>query len=166
MPKHNEVLDDVYNRALEAIAVNDLTTTLPKAIKEQVELLVSRSETNKGMIAVLTTLLVHKQVEPSQDIRYHQAQLPNGFAGRGIDQNYITPFMKKVSFPAMAESGWLTRSLEQAHPYDLNYPGKIKPDTVKVAFLNIIDQVQVHRLGADDVLFYFFKLLIKQRDNL
>ncbi|MBQ3556968.1 MAG: hypothetical protein IJA11_04150 [Oscillospiraceae bacterium] len=166
MPNHNEVLDNVYARAMEAVAANDLTTTLPKAIKEQVDLLVSRSETNKGMIAVLTTLLVHKQVDPQQDIRYHQAQLPNGFAGRGIDQNYITPFMKSVCFPAMAESGWLTRSLEQAHPYDLNYPGKIKPDAVKVAFLNIIDQVQVHCLCADDVLFYFFKLLVKQRDDL
>ncbi len=166
MPNHNEVLDNAYNRALEATAANDLTTTLPEAIKEQVELLVSRSETNKGMIAVLTTLLVHKQVEPQQDIRYHQAQLQNGFAGRGIDQNHITPFMKRVSFPAMAESGWLTRSLEQAHPYDLNYPGKIKPDIVKTAFLNIIDQVQVHGLNADDVLLYFFKLLVKQRDDL
>jgi len=114
----------------------------------------------------LTTLLVHKQVEPQQDIRYHQAQLPNGFAGRGVDQNHITPFMKRVSFPAMAESGWLTRSLEQAHPYDLNYPGKIKPNTVKTAFLNIIDQVQVYGLSSDDVLFYFFKLLVKQRDDL
>lgn len=129
-------------------------------------MLVSRSESNKGMIAVLTTLLVHKIVDPEQDIRYHQAQLPNGFAGRSIDQNYVTPFMKKVSFPAMAESGWLTRSLEQAHPYDLDYPGKIKPDTVKNAFLNIIDRVQVHGLSADEVLFYFFRLLVKQRDDL
>lgn len=166
MPNHNEVLNDVYDRALAATSSNDLSTSLPSAIKSQVELLVSRSETNKGMIAVLTTLLVHKQVDPTQDIRYHQAQLENGFAGRGVDQNYITPFMKRVSFPAMAESGWLTRSLEQAHPYDLSYPGKIKPDTVKVAFLNIIDQVQVHNLSADDVLLYFFKLLIKQRDDL
>lgn len=166
MPNHNEVLDHVYTKALEATATNDLSTTLPETIKKQVELLVSHSETNKGLIAVVTTLLVHKQVEPKQDIRYHQAQLPNGFAGRGIDQNYITPFMKKVSFPAMAESGWLTRSLEQAHPYNLDYPGKIKPDTVKSAFLNIIDQVQVHDMNADDVLFYFFKLLIKQRDDL
>jgi DNA (cytosine-5)-methyltransferase 1 len=135
-------------------------------IKEQVELLVSRSETNKGLITVLITLLVHKIYDPNQDVRYHQAQLPNGFAGRGIDQNHVTPFMKKVRFPAMAESGWLTRSLEQAHPYDLNYPGKIKPDNVKKAFLNIIDQVQVHGLDPEIVLLYFFKLLIKQRDDL
>ena len=166
MPNHKEVIEDVYNRALDSTAGNDLSTGLPEEVKEQVELLVSRSENNKGMVAVLTTLLVHKLVEPNQDIRYHQAQLENGFAGRTVDQNHITPFMKKVSFPAMAESGWLTRSLEQAHPYDLNYPGKIKPDIVKTAFLNIIDQVQVHNLSADDVLLYFFKLLIKQRDDL
>ena len=163
---HNDILMDIYNRAINATANNDMTSTLPQAIKSYIELLVSRSETNKGLIAVLITLLVHKQVEPSQDIRYHQAQIPNGFAGRGIDQNYITPFMKRMGFPAMAESGWLTRSLEQAHPYDLNYPGKITPSNVKSAFLNIIDQVQVHGLSADDVLFYFFRLLIKQRDDL
>ena len=166
MPNHNDVLNDIYEKALLATSANDYTTTLSNTISEQIKLLVSRSETNKGMIAVLTTLLVHKIVEPQQDIRYHQAQLPNGFAGRGIDQNYITPFMKRVSFPAMAESGWLTRSLEQAHPYDLQYPGKIKPDTVKTAFLNIIDQVQVHGLNAEHVLLFFFKLLIKQRDDL
>lgn len=165
MPNHIEVLDDVYNRALGASSQNDYSTSLSEAVSKQIELIVSRSETNKGLIAVLTTLLVHKIVDPQQDVRY-QAQLPNGFAGRGIDQNYITPFMKRVSFPAMAESGWLTRSLEQAHPYDLNYPGKIKPDTVKAAFLNIIDQVQIHGLSAEDVLIYFFKLLIKQRDDL
>ncbi|MCI9604533.1 MAG: hypothetical protein HFH19_10070, partial [Ruminococcus sp.] len=40
--------------------------------------------------------------EGSDEGGSHQAQLPNGFAGRGIDQQYITPFMKSVSFPAMA----------------------------------------------------------------
>ncbi len=166
MPNHNEVLDSVYNRALKAAAANDYTTTIPEEVAEQIKLLVSRSENNKGMVAVLTTLLVHKLVSPEQDIRNHQAKIPNGFAGRTIDKDCITPFLKSVSFPAMAESGWLTRSFEQTHPYDLNYPGNITPKTVKTAFLNVIDQVQVHNLNADDVLFYFFKLLIKQRDDL
>lgn len=166
MPNHNDVLNEIYEKALAATSDSNLTTSLPDEIKGQVELLVSRSETNRGMIAVLTTLLVHKLVDPSQDIRYHQAQLPNGFAGRGIDQNFITPFMKRVSFPAMSESGWLTRSLEQPHPYNLEYPGKIKPETVKIAFLNIVDKVQRNTVSAEEVLLYFFKLLIKQRDDL
>lgn len=163
---HNDVLEDVYNKALSAVAGNDLGTVLPNDVRQKVEYLVSRSETNKGLITVLITLLTHKIFNPAQDVRYHQAQLPNGFAGRGIDQNYITPFMKRVSFPAMKESGWLTRSLEQSHPYDLNYPGKITPVEVKNAFLGILDRVQIHRLSSYDILLYFFKLLIKQRDDL
>ena len=166
MSNHSDIVNSIYQEALEMTANNDYTTTLEKDIKTYVEQIVERSETNKGLLAVLTTLLVHKIVDPEQDIRYHQAQLKNGFAGRGIDQNYITPFMKRVHFPSMAESGWLTRSLEQAQPYDLNYPGKIKPETVKKAFLNIIDQVQNNGLESKTVLLYFFKLLIKQRDSI
>ena len=111
-------------------------------------------------------MFAHKVISPEQDIRYHQAGLENGFAGRGIDQNHITPFMKKVSFPAMAESGWLTRSLEQAHPYTLDYPGKITPKEAKVAFLNIIDNVQVKETSPYDILLYMFVLLIRQRDSM
>ena len=166
MLSYNEVLNSVYTRALEATSVNDMTTGLPEEASSYINLLVSRAESNKGLIAVLTTLLVYKIVYPEQDIRYHQAHLPNGFAGRGVDQNYITPFMKKVSFPAMSESGWLTRSLEQSHPYDLDYPGRITPNSLKNAFLNIVNQVQVLGLSAEEVLLYFFKLLIKQRDDL
>ena len=117
-------------------------------------------------MTVLITLLTHKIVDNKQDVRYHQAQLKNGFAGRGIDTEFITPFMKSVNFPAMSESGWLTRSLEQPHPYTLDYPGKIRPDTVKRAFLEIIDKVQVQGTLPDEVLLYLFKLLVKQRDGM
>ncbi len=163
---HSETVYDIYQKALEKTSVNDYTTSLSSDLKQYIEQIVDRSESNKGLVAVITTLLVHKIIEPYQDIRFHQAQLPNGFAGRGIDQNYITPFMKTVQFPYMSESGWLTRSLEQPHPYDLNYPGKIKPVFVKTAFLDIIDQVQNHHVNPETVLIYFFELLIKQRDSM
>lgn len=163
---HIEVLERVYNAALATTANSDYSTTLPAEMANQIEMLVSRSETNKGMITVLITLLTHKIVDNNQDIRYHQAQQPNGFAGRSIDKDIITPFMKSVSFPSMAESGWLTRSLEQPHPYTLDYPGKISPDVVKTAFLQIIDKVQVQGKNPETVLLYFFKLLIKQRDDM
>ena len=110
--------------------------------------------------------MVHKIYDPNQDIRNHQAQLENGFSGRSIDSEYITPFMKSVGFPAMAESGWLTRSLEQAHPYTLDYPGRITPTTVKNAFLQVIDCIQVAGIDARSVLLFMIKLLIRQRENL
>lgn len=163
---HKEVLEQIYTQALEETANSDYSTDLQEETKKEIELLVSHSEANKGIIAVLTTLLTHKIVDSKQDIRYHQAQQENGFAGRSIDKDVITPFMKSVSFPAMSESGWLTRSLEQPHPYTLDYPGKIKPDVIKTAFLAIIDKVQVQGTRPDKVLLYFFKLLIKQRDDI
>lgn len=163
---HKEVLETIYDEALAEAANADYTTDLTDETTAQIELIVSRSEANKGLIAVLTTLLTHKIVDGNQDIRYHQAQQENGFAGRSIDKDVITPFMKSVSFPAMAESGWLTRSLEQPHPYTLDYPGKIRPETVKTAFLEIIDKVQVQGVLPDKILLYFFKLLIKQRDDM
>lgn len=158
---HKEVLEMIYNEALVETAKADYTTELSDGTATQIELIASRSETNKGLIAVLTTLLTHKIVNSDQDIRYHQAQQENGFSGRSIDKDVVTPFMKSVSFPAMAESGWLTRSLEQPHPYTLDYPGKIKPDTIKRAFLEIIDKVQVQGMVPNAVLLYFFKLLEK-----
>lgn len=163
---HQEVLDNVYKKALQETALSNYAINLPTKTITHIETIVFHSETNKAIVTVLVTLLTHKIVNKNQDIRYHQVQLENGFSGRNIDKAIITPFMKAVSFPAMAESGWLTRSLEQAHPYTLDYPGKITPKIVKEAFLEIIDSVQVQGIDPKEVLLYLFKLLIKQRDSM
>lgn len=163
---HQEILNEIYEQALNETAKSDYTTDLHTKNISQIETIVARSEANKGIVTVLVTLLTHKIVDADQDIRYHQAQLKNGFSGRNIDKAIITPFMKSVNFPAMSESGWLTRSLEQAHPYTLDYPGKITPISVKDAFLGIIHSVQVQKVNPRSVLLYLFKLLIKQRDSM
>lgn len=163
---HKEILQNVYEIALDEVARQDYSTSLSDETTEQINILVSHSEASKAVMTVLITLFTHKIHNPQQDIRCHQAGLPNGFAGRRIDTEYITPFMKSVSFPAMSESGWLTRSLEQPHPYTLDYPGKITPQTVKKAFLELIDKVQCKGTSAEEVLKYAFKLLIRQRDSL
>ena len=163
---HQEILEDIYRKALTEIETTGYTTDLSVDIVTQIKTIVARSEANKGIVTVLVTLLTHKIVDNTQDIRYHQAQLENRFSGRNIDKTVITPFMKSVKFPAMAESGWLTRSLEQAHPYTLDYPGKITPKNVKDAFLGILNSVQVQGVDSNKVLLYLFKLLIKQRDAM
>ena len=163
---HTEVIQGVYNAALGEVAKQDYSTTLTDETVKQIQLLVSRSEAFKAVMTVLVTLCTHKIVKPEQDIRYHQAKLPNGFSGRTVDSKHITPFMKSVNFPAMKESGWLTRSIEQPHALDLNFPGDIKDSAVKDAFLQLIDKVQCQGTSAEEVLKYTFKLLIKQRDSL
>ena len=64
----------------------------------------------------------------------------------------------------MAESGWLTRSLEQKVPYDSDYPGAIKPATLKTAFLSAIDYIQ-NTGKAEKIVVYMFQQLIIQRDK-
>lgn len=166
MANHIEILDKAYKDALEHNRDNEFDIIITDPVKKELHVIVERSENNKGILAVITTLLAHKILDPNQDIRYHQAQLENGFAGRSIDTQYITPWIRKHDFPSMAESGWLTRSLEQVQPYDLNYPGSIKPKELKTAFLDVIDNVQTKNMNAEIVLAYLLQLLIAKRDAM
>ncbi len=91
--------------------------------------------------------------------------MPNGYSGRTLDTKIVTPFLKKNMFPAMAESGWLTRSLEQSQPYKLNYGGSITPKNLKTSFLEILDRVEKESDIAESVLAYLFRGLVSNRDR-
>ncbi|MBW4535844.1 MAG: DNA cytosine methyltransferase [Pleurocapsa minor HA4230-MV1] len=133
---HKQKLLDIYNKS------SDIKNTLSNQLFIYIQTIAQNCTKQKGVYTVLITLLIHKIIEPTQDIRYHQSNLPGGFSGRTIDTQYITPTLKELGLPAMAESGWLTRSLEQPYPYNLDYNGKISNKIVKEAFLNIIDFVE------------------------
>jgi DNA (cytosine-5)-methyltransferase 1 len=138
---------------------------LSKEIIVHLDTIISVCESRKAILTVLITLIGYKHLNPNQDIRNHQANLPHGFSGRTFDTQIITPFMKKHGFPAMVESGWLTRSLEQNKPYNLEYPGKITPIKAKSAFLSIIDSIESNRVNPKDCLLYLFQELIKHRES-
>lgn len=118
--------------------------------------LITSPENRKGVLAVLITSLVKKIVTPEQDIRLHQENLPGGYSGRVLDFKVITPFLRECGFPSMKESGWLTRSLEQNQPYDKNYPGKITPPSLKIDFLNILEDIQANPSTVQTYLTYIF----------
>lgn len=118
------------------------------------DIIAKKSLTQKGVFTVLVTLFTHKIYNPLQDIRLHQSSLENGFSGRTIDTKFITPILKKWNLPSMAESGWLTRSLEQPYPYNLDYNGKISDKSVREAFLKILDYIQKDILSSENALSY------------
>lgn len=66
----------------------------------------------------------------------------------------------------MAESGWLTRTLEQSAPYDLNYSGKIgrgkKGEQLKSAFLSILGYVENEPTIAAPLLTYLLFCVIQK----
>lgn len=136
-------------------------------IEEQCQVIVDHQDTSKGVLAVLLTLMLKKECDPIQDIRLHQDGMEDGFSGRGLDERVVTPFLGKNSFPYMKSgSGWLTRSLEQAHPYNLEYPGRITPKIVKSSFLEIIDTVENKDLSPGNIIRYIISGLVQRRDRI
>lgn len=129
-----------------------------------IDLIVSRSESQKGVLTVIITGAVYKLLHPEQDVRIHQSNMTGGYSGRTFDTRYITPFLKANNFPAMAESGWLTRSLEQALPYNKDYPGSISGKGLKKSFLQVYDCLQECQ-NVRAILAAIFQKLIKKRDS-
>lgn len=165
---HSEILNTIYQKALEIVnrgMIQQLLDRIDDADKSNLQIVMDNCEGSKGVLTVLVTSLVHKLHNPEQDIRQHQDNMNGGYSGRGIDTRYITPFMKEMGFPAMTESGWLTRSLEQNLPYELNYPGKITPAKLKYAFLYLLDQIQNRNKSPEIYLLFLFAKLISHREK-
>lgn len=129
---------------------------IPNEIKEYIAIIGKMCSERKGVYTVLVTLLHYKYIHPEQDIRYFQSHYENGFSARSYDTKFITPTLKKLGLPAMSESGWLTRSLEQPYPYDFNYKGAI-PKLLKIPFLCVIDFVQNNPIKAKECLCYLLQ---------
>jgi DNA (cytosine-5)-methyltransferase 1 len=135
---HKEKLLEVYRKSFNVADISDISGEIMGFLK----IITDNIERNKGVYTVLITLMVHKLLEPEQDIRYFQNKMENGFSARTIDTKFITPTLKELGLPSMAESGWLTRSLEQPYPYTLDYKGEISGEGMKEAFLRVIDAFQ------------------------
>ena len=143
----SEYLENIINNKVEYNIDN------PKLLN-YLNLLSKKIEKQKGVYTILITLLLYKINFPKQDIRYHKKVLKNGFSGRTYDTKFVTPTLKKNSLPSMAASGYLTRSLEQPHPFDLSFPGKISDEEAKTCFLNIIDIFQSKPEYCRDILIF------------
>ena len=168
MNEHRDELENILREAEGKIANNDyVVKSLDDTEKKYIDIIIEKSEQARGLQAVLVTLLSHKVIEPAQDIRYHEANLPNGFAGRTIDTAEITPFLCDHDFPSptRGNSGWLTRAFEQRRPYTLDYPANISPKVVKEPFLKLIDNIENQNASARDYLLYYFIKAIEKRDS-
>jgi len=166
MPKTpNEIMETAYeqakNRSLKA-----LLSGLPDEYVDELRVIVENAETQKAVLGVTLTSLVYKVYEPKQDIRKHQEGMKDGYSGRTFDTKYVTPFLKR-KFPhfAMAESAWLTRSLEQPRPFNLKFPGKIRNPALKTAFLKILDHVQANNNLALKLLVALIGLMLEATEK-
>lgn len=145
---HKKKLLETYENSF---TVNDITDIDNETIVN-IETIGSKINSQKGVFTVLTTLVTHKSLFPSQDVRKHQTSMLGGFSGRSIDTAHITPTLKQLGLPSMAESGWLTRSLEQPYAYTLDYNGKISNREVKKAFLETLNYLENNPTKATNIL--------------
>lgn len=160
---HKEKLLEIFSLSSTIIDINNIDDKT----KELISSIGSKINTQKGVFTVLVTLLTHKILNPSQDIRRHQSSMVGGFSGRTIDTAHITPTLKELGLPSMAESGWLTRSLEQPYPYTLDYNGKISNKIVKNAFLLLLDFVEKNPKATENILRLLLNEAIKStKDSL
>ncbi len=162
---YNTILNDAFSEAEKELKRDRGKKYLNKLNASQKEWLVKvadKSESLKAVTTALTTCLVKKIEDPKQDIRYHKHELKNGYSGRTLDTSYVTPFFKShFRRLSMKESGWLTRSIEQPHPFTKDFPGKIRDKEVKTTFLNIIDDIEIKKADPQTYLISLFILLIK-----
>lgn len=167
MPTPNEIMEWAYQQAKKE-PLEKLLAGLPNESVQNLRTVVENAETQKAVLGVTLTSLVYKVYNPKQDIRKHQEGMKGGYSGRTFDTKYVTPFLKD-KFPhfAMAESAWLTRSLEQPRPFNLNYAGKIRNTALKTAFLKILDQIQSNSALAPKFLLALMGLLLEAtaKDN-
>jgi DNA (cytosine-5)-methyltransferase 1 len=147
MTTPTEILFSAYQQAIQMPE-----TTLTIEQQNWVNTLIQAVESQKAVLTVVITSLVKKIETPAQDIRQHKVELPNGYSGRSYDTKYITFIRKHFPRYAMAESGWLTRSLEQVHAFTLDFPGKISQPSVKNAFLQILDDIETNQANPDAYL--------------
>lgn len=159
MENPKETLFEYYNRALEE------DCPVQNEIQVDMDLILDRVNENKAVYTVLMTLALYKVLHPEQDIRQHKIDLPNGFSARGFDEKNVTPMLKQLALPSMTQSGWLTRSLEQDYPYDLNYNGKITPARLKDAFLRVVEKIQSSSSDAEKILLALLRGGIEYREN-
>lgn len=130
-------MEAIYTNSL---SISDIKNVSPKIV-DHINLIGEYCEKRKGVYTVLTTLLYYKYLHPEQDVRLFQTGFSGGFSARSFDTKNVTPILKKLKLPAMAESGWLTRSMEQPYPYNYSYNGKIY-SVLKIPFLDILDYIE------------------------
>ncbi|WP_375561367.1 restriction endonuclease, SacI family [Bernardetia sp. OM2101] len=158
---HKDKLKEIYTLSSSLLDIKNVDTKTQEYIKS----IGKNINSQKAVFTVLVTLVTHKIIDPKQDIRNHQASMKDGFSGRSIDTQFITPTLKELGLPSMSESGWLTRSLEQPYPYTLGYNGKISNKVVKEDFLKILDVVEKNPKTAINILRLLLSEAIQVQKN-
>lgn len=85
------------------------------------------------------TSIVAKITHPDWDTRYHQTQIGGLCSLRNFDKKVVLPWMRTKQLIRRKSVYALTRSLEKAEPFTLDYSAKSKNQCLMKAFLQCVD---------------------------
>lgn len=153
---------EILAKAYE-VAQNLDFSTVSNLIKQDVDVLIDKIDSNKSLVSALVTSLVKKIHEPKQDIRLHRTDFENGYSARVLDTQVISPFFKD-NFPKYAnkESSFLTLATRERIKWtkDEGDNLKIRDKKLKACFLNIFEQIEAKQANPTAYLQYIFAKLI------
>ena len=145
---------------------NGSEVMLGKTIAEGIETIVGNLKSNKYVYSVLITGLVEKIINPHQDIRYVQTELPGGYSNRSTDQNYVTPFLKRHDLTSCAVSGFESgRNLERPYPHNLAYACNLRGKGNREAYLGILHATQVEGVDPFPCIVLLMALDLKNKQK-
>ena len=82
----NTFLKKAFDESMKIVGSDDkIKSKLHTDITEHLDVILSKSESSKGVLTVILTSLVYKSLNPEQDIRNHQTSIENGYSGRTFD---------------------------------------------------------------------------------
>lgn len=157
--KEKEILAEAYETAknLDLNSISDL-------IKQDIDVLIEKIDSNKSLVSALVTSLVKKIHDPNQDIRLHRTDFEKGYSARVLDTQATSPFFKD-HFPKYAnkESSFLTLATRERIKWEKTEGEnlKIRDKKLKTAFLNVFEQIEVQKANPKPYLYYLFAKLIE-----
>lgn len=159
-----DILRSTYERV--SSDVNKPIVTVSD-IAERIEA-VSRTPGNRACVRVLLACSLAKIYNPGIDIRkpYTEIGDSDDYAGRGYDEDYLSPFVFEHQLPCNPTTAFLTpawRNRNVTLTPDFNMGGR--PPLIYKATLQLLTDVYEGKISAEDLLAETIRRLLIMRDE-
>jgi DNA (cytosine-5)-methyltransferase 1 len=140
-------------------------TYVPATIADCLATIIENIPSNKYIFSILITACLKKIVDPKQDVRVGQDNMPGGYSNRSLDQRIVTPFLKRYNYTHCEASGLESgRNFERPLPWDLEYPSNPRGRGNREAFLGTLNFIE-NGGNPSSVILYMLYLDASQRQT-
>lgn len=129
------------------------------------------SEVGRAIVGLSILQLTLKSIAPEQSIRLHKGNPSvktfgwvEGIPMRSIDQNFITPVLRKYKLMNLNKFGFMmTRTLAENYPYSKLYKAAIRG--AKDEWVKLVDAIELNEMDPKVGLLFFLNMLTKRSES-